>query len=69
MLDVDLVAVEAYARVKAVCARIDAMHVANQERQEQGLANAYGAEELFAAERDLEAIADSLNAEIRRIRA
>ena len=59
-MDVDIRAVEAYARVKAVLARIDAMHCANQERQSQGLANAYGPQELFAAEGELEVIADSI---------
>ena len=61
-MDVDIRAVEAYARVKAILARLDGIHTANQERQQQGLANAYGPEEFFAAERDLEAIADSLSA-------
>ena len=41
----------------AINARIDGMKVANQERRENGYANAYGSDEFFAAERELEELA------------
>lgn len=41
----------------AINARIEGMRISNQARQENGYANAYGDDEFFAAERELEELA------------